>query len=137
MKRIISAVLTLVLFFAFGGAGFAISEVPAAKKALQASPNARTVELAFVFDGPSDKNQEVLKVFQQTITKSLLPDYKAYFPQDLIFTGDWSDKGAASVSEKALSSRAFMVISLGYLSSMYYADKKIKTNTLLRLINTG
>ncbi len=137
MKRIISAVLTLVLFFAFGGAGFAISEVPAAKKALQVSPNARTVELAFVFDGPSDKNQEVLKVFQQTITKSLLPDYKASFPQDLIFTGDWSDKGAASVSEKALSSRAFMVISLGYLSSMYYADKKNKNKYVITIDQYG
>lgn len=137
MKKIISTILTLVLFFAFGGAGFAINEVPTAKKALQASPNARTVELAFVFDGPSDKNQEVLKVFQQTITKSLLPDYKASFPQDLIFTGDWSDKGAASVSEKALSSRAFMVISLGYLSSMYYADKKNKNKYVITIDQYG
>ncbi len=137
MKKIISAVLTLVLLFVFGGTGFAINEIPSVKKNLQSSPNAQTVELAFVFDGPSDKNQEVLKVFQQTITKSLLPDYKASFPQDLIFTGDWSDKGAATVSEKALSSRAFMVISLGYLSSMYYADKKSKNKYVITIDQYG
>lgn len=137
MKRFISSVLTLVLLFAFSGAGFAITEVPNARKAMQASPNARTVELAFVFDGPSDKNQEVLKVFQQTITKSLLPDYKAAFPQDLVFTGDWSEKGANAASDKALSSRAFMVISLGYLSSSYYADKKNKNKYVITIDQYG
>ncbi len=137
MKRFISSVLSLVLLFAFSGAGFAITEVPNAKKAIQASPNARTVELAFVFDGPSDKNPEVLKVFQQTITKSLLPDYKAVFPQDLVFTGDWSEKGANAASDKALSSRAFMVISLGYMSSMYYADKKNKNKYVITIDQYG
>lgn len=137
MKRFISSVLSLVLLFAFSGAGFAITEVPNARKAIQASPNARTVELAFVFDGPSDKNPEVLKVFQQTITKSLLPDYKAVFPQDLVFTGDWSENGANAASDKALSSRAFMVISLGYMSSMYYADKKNKNKYVITIDQYG
>lgn len=137
MKRFISSVLSLVLLFAFSGAGFAITEVPNARKAIQAFPNARTVELAFVFDGPSDKNPEILKVFQQTITKSLLPDYKAVFPQDLVFTGDWSEKGANVASDKALSSRAFMVISLGYMSSMYYADKKNKNKYVITIDQYG
>lgn len=137
MKRFISSVLSLVILFAFSGAGFAITEVPNARKAIQASPNARTVELAFVFDGPSDKNPEVLKVFQQTITKSLLPDYKAVFPQDLVFTGDWSENGANVASDKALSSRAFMVISLGYMSSMYYADKKNKNKYVITIDQYG
>jgi len=137
MKKFISAVLSIVLVFAFGGVSFAINEVPTAKKVIQASPNAKTVELAFVFDGPSDKNQEVLKVFQQTITKSLLPDFKAVFPKDLVFTGDWSEKGAILVSDKALNSRAFMVISLGYLSSNYYADKKNKTKYVITIDQYG
>ncbi len=137
MKKFISAVLSLVLVFAFGGVSFAINDVPAGKKVMQASPNAKSVELAFVFDGPSDKNSEVLKVFQQTITKSLLPDYKAVFPQDLVFTGDWSEKGAISVSDKALNSRAFMVISLGYLSSNYYADKKNKNKYVITIDQYG
>ncbi len=137
MKRFFALVLTFVLLFAFSGAGLAITESPAAKRPLQTAPNAKTVELAFVFDGPSDKNQEVLKVFQQTITKSLLPDYKASFPNDLIFTGDWSDKGAINASEKALSSRAFMVISLGYLSSNYYAEKKNKNKYVITIDQYG
>ena len=73
MKKIFSAMLTLLLFFSYTGAAYAIQEVPAQKQ-LQAAPNARSIELAFVFDGPSDKNEEVLKTFQKTITKSLLPD---------------------------------------------------------------
>ena len=104
---------------------FAIQEVSKTSK-LQAAPNARTIDLAFVFDGPSDKNESIMKVFQTTITRSLLPDYKASFSKDLIFTGDWTEKGVASASDKALASKATMVISMGYMSSNYYAAKKNK-----------
>ena len=84
---------------------YAINEAPsAAAKAKQPAPNAKTIELAFVFDGKSDKNDEVLIIFQKTITRSLLPDYKASFPKELIFTGDWTNQGAINASNKALDS---------------------------------
>lgn len=137
MRKIFSAVLAFVLLLTFSGSAIAINEAPAAAKKLQAAPNAQNIELAFVFDGPSDKNKEVLTVFQNTITKSLLPDYKAVFPNDLIFTGDWSEKGAITVSDKALSSRAAMVISLGYMSSMYYAEKKNKNKYVITIDQYG
>jgi len=126
MKKVFSLGLTLLMMFMNTSPLFAatMQQMPGVQSKLQASPNARPIELAFVFDGPSDKNQEVLKVFQGTITKSLLPDYKAVFPKDLIFTGDWSDKSAIEMSDKALSSRALMVISLGYMSSAYLTKKK-------------
>lgn len=136
MKRIISALLTLMLFLSYTGAAYAIQNIPAQRQ-LQASPNARSIELAFVFDGPSDKNEEVLKTFQTTITKSLLPDYKAVFPNDLIFTGDWTEQGTASVTEKALNSRALMVISLGYMSSLYLTNKKNKTKFVVTIDEYG
>ena len=125
MKKVVSLGLTLVLMFMNVSPLFAAAAQPQmAQKQLQAAPNARPIEFAFVFDGPSDKNQEVLKVFQGTITKSLSPDYKAVFPKELIFTGDWSDQSAIKMSDKALSSRALMVISLGYMSSAYLTKKK-------------
>ena len=89
MKRFISAMLALLMTLSCSGIVFAAPTMPQAKQ-LQAAPNAKTVELAFVFDGPSDKNAEVLATFQKTITRSLLPDFKATFPKDLIFTGDWT-----------------------------------------------
>ncbi len=137
MKRIICALLTFVFMLSFSGVAFAIGENPAARKQLQAAPNAKTVELAFVFDGPSDKNAEVLKTFQTQITRSLLPEYKASFPQDLIFTGDWSEQGAVKASDKALASRAFMVISLGYMSSSYYVDKPNKNKYVVTIDQYG
>lgn len=137
MKKVICALLTFVFMISFGGATFAISDNPAARKQLQAAPNAKSVELAFVFDGPSDKNAEVLKTFQTAITRSLLPDYKASFPQDLIFTGDWSEQGAKTASDKALASRAFMVISLGYMSSSYYVDKPNKNKYVVTIDQYG
>lgn len=135
MKKILSAFLALMLAFSYTGAAYAIQETP--QKQLQAAPNARSVELAFVFDGPSDKNEEVLKTFQQTITRSLLPDYKANFPKDLIFTGDWTEQSATSASEKALKSRALMVISLGYMSSMYLSEKKNKNKFVVTIDEYG
>ena len=137
MKRILSVLLTLTVLFSYTGAAYAIQETKGAAAKLQAAPNARTIELAFVFDGPSDKNQSVLKTFQTTITRSLLPDYKASFPAELIFTGDWTEAGAARVSEKALASRATMVVSLGFMSSTYYTEKKNKNKFVVTLDQYG
>ena len=137
MKRMVCALLALSLFFVYTGTALAINEVPQGQTKLQAAPNAKSIELAFVFDGPSDKNAEVLKIFQQTITRSLLPDYKAVFPNDLVFTGDWSEKGAITASNKALASRARMVISLGYMSSNYYAGKPDKNKYVVTIDQYG
>lgn len=135
MKKILCAIFALTLLFSYSGAAYAIQEIP--QKALQAAPNAKTIELAFVFDGPSDKNETVLKTFQSTITKSLLPDFKASFPKDLIFTGDWSEQSATAASEKALKSRAFMVVSLGYMSSVYLSEKKNKNKYVVTIDEYG
>lgn len=137
MKKLLCTLLTMTLMFSYTGMAIAINEVPKTQSKLQAAPNAKTIELAFVFDGPSDKNASVLKTFQQTITRSLLPDYKASFPGDLVFTGDWTEKGAINVSNKALASRARMVISLGYMSSNYYAGKPNKNKYVVTIDQYG
>ncbi len=184
MKKILSAVLSLMIFVMYSGTAYALpkntskkivakntvqavtlektdSESAAAQKAaaqkaaaakqaqqmqamaaaaksqIKPAPNAKSIDLAFVFDGPSDKNQQVLAKFQQTIKRQLLPDYIANFPKDLIFTGDWTEKGAISASDKALASRARMVISLGYLSSNYYAEKKNKNKYVVTIDQYG
>ena len=183
MKKIISALLSFMIFVMYSGAAFAVTKtgkgvklaskpapqaatvqqteasIKAKKQAaatqkaaqqqmqqmavqaksihLKPAPNAKPIELAFVFDGPSDKNQQVLAKFQQTIKVQLLPDYIASFPKDLIFTGDWTEKGAKAASDKALASRARMVISLGYFSSNYYADKKDKKKYVVTIDQYG
>ena len=122
--------MALLIAVLFTMPGFAITET-------KVPTNAKNIELAFVFDGPSDKNAVILNKFQTTITRSLLPDYKANFPKDLIFTGDWTEKGAVTVSEKALASRARMVISLGYMSSNYYSAKKNKNKYVVTIDQYG
>ncbi|MBQ8636235.1 TolC family protein [bacterium] len=122
IKKFLSLMLTLLVFSMYSGAAMAIVEPSVKSKA--ATQTVRTMELAFVFDGPSDKNANVSKAFQETIAKSLLPDYKATFPKDLVFVGDWTEAGAKTASNKALASRAKMVISLGYMSSMYLTNRK-------------
>ncbi len=137
MKRIFSVALALLMLFSYTGMNCAWAIQAPQQKTLQAAPNARTIELAFVFDGPSDKNKSVLETFQKTITRSLLPDYKAAFPADLIFTGDWTENGVASASEKALASKATMVISMGYMSSNYYTAKKNKNKFVVTIDQYG
>ena len=182
MKKIISALLSLMIFVMYSGTAYAAKAVKSAKPAkpaqttqavtvqkdeahikakqqaaasqkaqmqqmqqmavaakshLKPAANAKPIELAFVFDGPSDKNQKVLEQFQKTIKIQLLPDYIASFPKDLIYTGDWTEKGAIAASNKALASRARMVISLGYLSSNYYSDKKDKKKYVVTIDQYG
>ena len=137
MKKLMCAILALFVSFMYTVPVFAAPAGMPQQKALQASPNAKTIELAFVFDGPSDKNEIVLQKFQKTIARSLLPDYKASFPKDLVFTGNWTDKGAIAAADKALASRARMVISLGYISSNYYTDKKNKNKYVVTIDQYG
>ena len=138
MKRILSVALASLVMFSYTGMNsvLAIQGAPQ-QKALQAAPNARTIDLAFVFDGPSDKNKSLLETFQKTITRSLLPDYKAAFPAELIYTGDWTEKGVAAASEKALASKATMVISMGYMSSNYYSAKQNKNKFVVTIDQYG
>lgn len=138
MKKLLSILFSLLVLFVYsGGPILAATSELAVQKQAYVSPNARTIELAFVFDGPSDKNAEVLQLFQKVITKSLLPDFKASFPKDLIYTGDWTEKTAKVISEKALASRAKMVISLGYMSSDYYNEKKNKNKFVMTIDQYG
>ena len=142
MKKFLSSILLLLIFYMYSGLSVMAANpnpnMPRPKQPnLQAAPNAKTIELAFVFDGPSDKNAEVLGTFQKVITMSLLPDFKASFPNDLVFTGDWTEKGAKEVSDKALASRARMIISLGFMSSDYYADKPNKQKYVVTIDQYG
>ena len=142
MKKFLSSILLLMIFYMYTGISVMAANpnpnMPRPKQPnLQAAPNAKTIELAFVFDGPSDKNAEVLGTFQKVITMSLLPDFKASFPKDLIFTGNWTEAGAKAVSDKALASRARMVISLGFMSSDYYANKPNKQKYVLTIDQYG
>ena len=125
-KKILSLTLASLILTMYSGVAQAIVEPSNVAQNTKMQQNIRPINLAFVFDGPSDKNQAILKTFQTTITKSLLPDYKATFPNELIFTGDWTENGVAQASEKALASNATMVISMGYMSSNYYTAKKNK-----------
>ncbi len=142
MKKLLCVLLSTWILFVYGGVNVAFAataQLQATKNAqqLRYSPNAKTIELAFVFDGPSDKNAEVLQLFQKTITRSLAPDFRASFPKDLVFTGNWTEAGAKVVSDKALASRARMVISLGYLSTDYYNSKKNKNKFVMTIDQYG
>ncbi len=141
MKKFLSTILMLFMLLTYSGTAYAANpnpNMPRPKQPnLQAAPNAKPIELAFVFDGPSDKNAEVLATFQKVITMSLLPDFKASFPKDLIFTGNWTEAGAKAVSDKALASRARMIISLGFMSSDYYAGKQNKQKYVITIDQYG
>lgn len=138
MKKILSIVLSALLFINYTGIGMVMA-APAMpqQNVLKPAPNARKIDIAFVFDGPSDKNAEVMETFKKTITRSLLPDYIAVYPNDLIFTGNWSENSAKDVSEKALKSRATTVVSLGYLSSNYLIDKQNKNKFVITIDEYG
>ena len=138
MKRITAFCLTMFMLFMQTSTAFAIVETKtqtAAKTAVKQTQ--RDINLAFVFDGPSAKNEEILKVFQANITKSLQPDYRAVFPKELIFTGDWSENSAKVASNKALASKATMVVSLGYMSSLYLSNVKNKNKFIITIDEYG
>lgn len=122
MKRFLGLVLALLVLGVNAQSVLAIQETGATKqqKPVVYNKNARAIKYAFVFDGPSDKNAQVLKQFKETITRTTAPDFKAEFPANLVYTGNWTKESVKTVSDKALNSDATMVVSLGYLSTKYY-----------------
>ena len=93
--------------------------------------NAPKIEIAFVFDSNAEKTNEIVKTYKPIIQKSLLPDYQAVFSNDLIFKGDWTEKGAIAAADKALQSRARMIVCFGYWSGEYLTNKKNKTKNVI------
>ena len=69
-KKILALALAMFVSTMNIGTVFAIHDTRSVAK-LQAAPNARTIDLALVFDGPSEKNAALLKTIQTTITRSL------------------------------------------------------------------
>lgn len=141
MKKLLSFVLACVLFYSASGLAFAAPVVLGATsvntKKIEYKPHARTISYAFVFDGPSSKNEKVMKQFQAVITETTAPDYRASFSPRNVFVGDWSEHGAKVASERALESDAIMVISLGYLSTKYLNSKANKKKFVVTIDQYG
>ena len=140
MKKLLCLIMCMIMLSMQTGAAFAIQDATAAARKAQTpvyNANARTISYAFVFDGPSDKNNAFLEQFKQSITASTAPEYKATFPKELVFTGDWTKKGAEAASNKAMASKATMVVSLGYLSSKYFNEMKSKNKFVVTIDQYG
>lgn len=138
MRKVFATLLVILLFFSSLGPVCAIQESGfTPQKKIVYKPNCRTIKYAFIFDGPSDKNEEVLKQFQQVITQSTAPDYKAEFPKNLVFVGDWTRNSVHELSEKATASDATVIISLGYLSTMHYTHTRNRNKFVITLDQYG
>lgn len=141
MKKVLTLVLVCMFIYNTSGLAIAAPVVLGATAVksdkIEYKKNARTITYAFVFDGPSKKNDEVMAQFQKTIRKTTAPDYKAEFSKSDVFVGDWSDHGAKVASEKALNSDALMVISLGYLSTKYLNEKPNKKKFVVTIDQYG
>lgn len=138
MYRISAVFLALLMFMLNISPVFAIQEAKVMPvKKIVYKPNARTIKYAFIFDGPSDKNQAVLKQFQTAITKSTAPDYRAEFPANLIYVGNWTRDSVHKLSEKASASDATVIISMGYLSTMHYNHAKTRNKFVITIDQYG
>lgn len=141
MKKLFVLLLTCVLFYNTSGLVFAAPVILGATatkvEKIEYNKNARTISYAFVFDGPSKKNEAVMKQFEKTITKTTAPDYKSTFSSSNVFVGDWSEHGAKVASDKALNSDAVMVISLGYLSTKYLNERPNKKKFVVTIDQYG
>ena len=125
MKKILSLLMAVMLLQWMTLPVLSAATTPVMKGSATAR-SLGTIKFAFVFDGPNEKNKSVLETFKATITKSLAPDYKPVFDDALVFTGNWTQQSAITASDKALNSSAAMVVSLGYMSSNYLANKPNK-----------
>lgn len=122
MKKYILAFMLFIFFF--GNVAFSDSvqspmmvQNASAKKQITYVKNAPEIKYAFIFDGPSEKNNQVLEYFKNAIVKSTAPDFKAVFPENLLFVSDWTEDGINKTVKKAMASNASVIVSMGFVSS--------------------
>lgn len=138
MKKTI--VILIISMFVFNSLAMAAPQSLSAKRDvtnIKYTKNAPTITYAFVFDGPSVKNETVMKQFKSAITASTAPEFRAVFPANRIYTGNWSEQSAKSASNNALHSDARVVISLGYLSTKYLNSLPNKKKTVITIDQYG
>ena len=139
MKKNFCVLLCMLLMWNFSGGSILAANTIVGNTALKSSVDStkHSIKFAFVFDGPSDKNEAVLKLFHKYISKSVEQDYIAAFPKDLVFVGNWTPESVKEVSDKALQSNSVMVISLGYLSTKYLSSLKNKQKFVVTIDQYG
>ena len=139
MKKIISLFLCTLILLMNSTAALAVQDLAALskKKAITYNKNAKTIKYAFVFDGPSDKNAEMLEQFKKAIIATTAPEFRASFDAKQVYVGNWTVAGAKAASDKALASDAGMVVSLGYLSTKYLQNKPNKNKFVMTIDQYG
>lgn len=81
-------------------------------------PQSQSVHIGFVLDGPWERNEGILSLFQSEIQSLLERDYRLDFNPDDIVISDWKRKNIRAEIEKMLSdSKIDIVVTLGAVGS--------------------
>ncbi len=132
LKSVLAAFLLCLIMFGTANVCSAIQEVKP-MQAKQQAIKAQDVSIAFVFDSDSDKTTEIIKTFRPVIEKSLLPEFKANFSDSLVFKGNWTKEGAKAAADKALNSKAKIILSFGSMTSDYLNSKPNKSKYVMNI----
>ena len=82
------------------------------------------IRFGIVLDGPSEKNAQLVEVFQTEISLVLEGEFEARFSPAKVVTADWTASGVRAVVERLLSDpEVDQVLALGLLSSSEVARR--------------
>lgn len=85
---------------------------------VDAQPQQSTLRIGVVFDGPWEKNKELLDLLKREISEALEGQVKTLFSHGKILEGDWSFAGSVRLNSQLLSDREVdLVIGFGVFSS--------------------
>lgn len=127
MKKILTTMLCALFLFQMFSVAFLA----------QSAEASQVVRIAFVFDGKSPANNYFLEKFKTSIKKGMDKGTTVQFPSNLVFVGDWTEKGVKTQCDRALASNATTVVALGYLSSKYYNGLKNKRKMVVTVDQYG
>ena len=127
MKKILTTMLCALFLFQMFSVAFLA----------QSAEASQVVRIAFVFDGKSPANNYFLEKFKTSIKNGMDKGTTVQFPSNLVFVGDWTEKGVKTQCDRALASNATTVVALGYLSSKYYNGLKNKRKMVVTVDQYG
>lgn len=78
-----------------------------------------TVNIGFVIDGPWERNEAILQLFQNELSDLLEGDFDVRFPPEMTLTCDFSPQSVASATNQLLTDPDVdLIISMGLLASV-------------------
>ena len=85
----------------------------------------KPVQIGIILDGPSGRNEDAIRIFEEEITIVLQDEYEVRFPGGKRLVADWTLQGVRAAANQLMADQEVdLILGLGFLTSHELARRK-------------